>query len=160
MKKKHDYTEEEIEWYWLFKGKLLAVIVRDVQDKDYGYVILGRDSRRLFRAIDLPNEFYKTPRKARIALAEKLFNYENNVKSIYPQGDEPKNTLELFKPIIENKKQHHNYKFLANENRFEAARNLIIEIANSFIDNDGNYSKDFQSHNFNSRLWEYKIFQF
>src|SRR5262249_11468196 len=35
-----------------------------------------------------------------------------------------------------------------------AARNLIGEIANSFIDNDGNYAQEFQSINFNARLWE------
>ena len=148
------FTAEELEWYWLFEGKLLAVLIKDVQDGDYGYVILGRDSRKLFRAIDLCKDFYDRPQKARTALAEHLFRYENDVQSIYSQGDEAENVLELFKPLIESDKQHHNYKYLDSEWRFEAAKNLITEIANSFIDNDGNYAKDFQSNNFNSRLWE------
>ena len=80
--------------------------------------------------------------------------YARNVQEIYPQGDEVDPTLDLFTPIIPEEQQHHGFKILANERRFEAARNIMTEIANSFIDNDGHFEREFQSVNFNARLWE------
>jgi len=148
------YTTKEVEWYSLFKNRLLAVIVRDVTDQDYGFVILGRDSRRLFRCIDLCESFFKTASLARKELAKKLgASYLGNVKDIYPQ-DEVEPSLHLFESVIPESQQHDAYKVLANEPRYEAARNIISEIANSFIDNDGHYVREFQSINFQARLWE------
>ena len=149
------YTTEEIEWYSLFKNNLLGIVVRDVTDKDYGFVILGRDTRKLFRAIETCNEFYSSPSLARKALAKKLSeSYLGKVKAVYPQDDEVEPTLNLFDQIIPEDQQHHAYKVLANEPRYEAARNIVSEIANSFIDNDGHYEREFQSVNFQARLWE------
>lgn len=149
------FTAEEIEWYSLFNNKLLAAIIRDTTDGDFNFVILGRDARKLFRSIDLGHEFYPTPSQARESLAIYLgVQYSGNVKDIYPQGDEKKQTLNLFQEVIPSDKQHEMYKVLRNEHRFEGARNLISEIANSFVDNDGHYEREFQSINFHSRLWE------
>ncbi len=149
------FTAEEVEWYSLFQNKLLGVVIRDVTDDDYGFVILGRDSRRLFRWIDGGPDFYQTPVEAREALAVHLNEkYSGPIKDKYPQGDEVDPVLDLFNPILPSEQQHRNYKVLANEQRYEAARNLITEIANSFIDNDGHYEREFQSNNFHSRLWE------
>jgi hypothetical protein len=149
------YTAEEIEWYSLFNNKLLGVVLRDVTDDDFGFIILGRDTRRLFRWIDGGPKFYATPNEAREALAIHLHKkYSGSIDSIYPQGDEAEPVLDLFKQIVPVDQQHHNYRVLVAEERYEAARNLISEIANSFIDNDGHYEREFQSTNFHSRLWE------
>lgn len=149
------FTAQEIEWYSLFENKLLAIVIRDITDDDYGFIILGRDKRRLFRCIDLQTEFYETPEKARRALARRLGEkYEGQVQETYEQFDEKEPKLDLFTPKIPEAEQHRAYKILANEPRHAAARNLITEIAHSFIDNDGHYEREFQSINFNSRLWE------
>jgi hypothetical protein len=149
------FTAEEIEWYSLFESRLLAIVLRDVTDDDYGFVILGRDSRRLFRWIDGGSTFHETPQEARKDLALHLAHqYVGNVKECYPQGDESGPIFDLFEPKIAETEQHPNYRVLASETRYEAARNLITEIANSFVDNDGNYEREFQSVNFHSRLWE------
>lgn len=149
------YTVEEVEWYSLFSNRLLAVIARDVTDNDYGFVILGRDSRKLFRCIDLGNKFYETSINARKSLARYLGEkYLGKVQDVYPQGDEKEPTIELFVDILPEEQQHDAYKILKNELRYEAGRNIISEIANSFIDNDGHYEREFQSINFQARLWE------
>jgi len=149
------FTAEEIEWYSLFHNKLLGVIIRDVADDDYGFIILGRDARRLFRWIDGGPEFFETPKEAREALALHLSEkYSGPIEEVHPQGDEAEPVIDLFKQVVPVEQQHPNYRVLANEQRYEAARNLISEIANSFIDNDGHYEKEFQSANFHSRLWE------
>jgi hypothetical protein len=43
---------EEREWYVDQDDNVLGVLTWDKQDHDWGYVILGRDERALFRAID------------------------------------------------------------------------------------------------------------
>lgn len=149
------FTAEEIEWYSLFANRLLGIVLRDVTDDDFGFVILGRDTRRLFRCIDVGPDFYQSPTLAREALALHLAaQYEGSVQEVYPQGDETEPTLDLFTPKIPEVDQHPNYTVLMGEARYEAARNLITEIANSFIDNDGHFEREFQSTNFHSRLWE------
>lgn len=68
------FTAEEIEWYSLFENRLLGIVLRDVNDDDYGFIILGRDKRKLFRCIDVGTEFYASPAEARKSLARKLSN--------------------------------------------------------------------------------------
>ena len=149
------FIGEEKEWYSLFDNKLLGIVLRDKTDNGYGYLILGRDRRRLFRCIKVGSKFHPSVPQARQALAIDLAeNYQGKVQDIYPQYDEIEPTLDLFSPTIPENLQHHGYKILACEPRYEAARNLVSEIANSFIDNDGHYKREFQSENFNSRLWE------
>lgn len=148
------HTIEELEWYSLLNNKLLGIVARDVTDGDFAFIILGRDSRRLFRSIDLGHDF-PTIQVARQELSKTINSkYKSDGKELYPQGDESDDRLELFTEVIPEDAQHHVYKVLKNEARFEAARNLITEIANSFIDNDGHYQREFQSVGFNARLWE------
>lgn len=149
------FFSKEIEWYSLFDNRLLAVVIFDFTDNDYGYVILGRDENRLFRCIDGSKEFFSTVDLARQKLAQCIQNqYEFKIQDCYPQNDINKKRINLFKEIILPNKQHKNYRVLAKGKQFEAARNLISEIANSFIDNDGHFAREFQSVNFHARLWE------
>lgn len=149
------FTADEIAWYSLFENKILAVIIRDVTDNDYGFVILGRDARKLFRCISVSTDFHKTPKGAIKALAKEIHNsFADNIQDFYPQGDELKKHIDLFDEIIEENQQHEGYILLKNTKRFEAARNIISEIVNSFIDNDGHFKREFQSVNFQARLWE------
>jgi hypothetical protein len=41
---------DEIKWYEAGNRKLIATLMLDITDKDYSFVILARDSRKLFRA--------------------------------------------------------------------------------------------------------------
>lgn len=147
------FLVEEIEWYQLFDGRLLALLFRDVTDDDYGFVILGRDERRLFRGIDLGIGL-PTAVQARKALALRLSDYRGQVQDIYPQEDVSTRAINLFDHPIPVGEQHRYYRVLREEPRYEGARNLITEIANSFIDSDGHYEQEFQSRNFHARLWE------
>lgn len=146
---------EEVEWYSLFENRLLGLVVRDLTDNDFGFCILGRDSRRLFRCIYSCREYFATPILARKALAIKLSNdFLGKIQEIYPQGDETLPALNLFNEILPESKQHPAYTLLSRQPKYEAARNLISEIANSFVDKDGHYEQEFQSINFQARLWE------
>ncbi len=132
----------------------LAVITFDKIDKDFGYLILGRDSRKLFRCIKVCNSFFSTEKAAEKALRKEMKFYETDGRSEYPQGDEVIPTFDIFAPIVADDKQHDFFKMLISNERRTAARNLIQEIAYSFVDVDGNYVEQFQSTGFDQRMWE------
>ena len=148
----------EISWFEGFDRKILAVIVLDNTDGDYGYVILGRDAQKMFRCIDLGSEFYKTPDEAEKALRYKILKYGNDGLVLYPQGDEKKIPNEILIPCVDAQQLHPYFAVLINEPRFEAARNLINEIAYSYVDVDGNYIKEFQTLGFDARIWELYLY--
>jgi hypothetical protein len=132
----------------------LAIVVFDKTDSDFGYIILGRDARKIFRCLEVGNEFYASADAAEEALREAIKPYEADGISEYPQGDEVKPTLDIFAPIAADDKQHDYFKVLSSNEMRSAARNLIQEIAYSFVDVDGNYIEQFQTTGFDQRLWE------
>ncbi|SEL14325.1 hypothetical protein SAMN05216387_105201 [Nitrosovibrio tenuis] len=148
----------EIAWFEAVNRKLLAFIVFDCTDSDFGHIILGRDSRKLFRCISVSGNFFATSEEAYADLETAIIPFINDGQDFYPQGDEVVPPHEIFSPFVKEEKQHPYFKMLANEERFEAARNLIKEIAYSFVDVDGNYIQQFQSDGFDARLWELYLY--
>lgn len=65
--------------------------------------------------------------------------------------------MDLFTPIVNEDKQHPNFKFLTQSNVNEPERKVIKEWANGFYDRDGKFIKEFQQ-TFNSSFWELYIF--
>jgi hypothetical protein len=144
---------KEVKWYEAGNRKLLATIFIDTTDHDYNFVILVRDARKLFRAWNISCS-HPTIEDAEKQLALEMDSLENDGNDTYEQGDETKPTHDIFASIIEEEKQHEYFKVLATTKRMEAARNLILEAAYSYVDVDGNYIKEFQTHGFDARLWE------
>ena len=148
----------EVDWYEAYDKKLLGIVTLDLIDRDFGFVILGRDKRKLFRAIDITRDFYQTPEQATDELKIALQKYKDDNKEYYSQGDEKELPNEIFVSVAEEDKLHDYYKVLRDEARYEAARNIIKEIIYSFIDIDGHYIKEFQTSGFNARLWELYLY--
>jgi len=145
---------EEIEWFEAYGRKLLAVIAKHHEDNDYCFAIFARDERRVFRLHKVAPKMFETKQKAWAALMIILEPYQYDKKEFYEKSPIKKKELELFKPIVREEKQHNFFKLLLNSKHFVPARNLIEECAYTFFDVDGNFIKDFQSTEFNSRLWE------
>ena len=150
----------EVAWYEAANRKILAVLIFDITDSDFGFVILGRDERKLFRCIEVSSDFYSTSEKAKDHLQRSLKAYAGDGKLCYSQGDEQTPPYEIFDEVVRPEKRPPYFIALKNEPRFEAARNLIREIAYSFVDVDGNYIQQFQSDGFDSRLWELFLYVF
>ncbi|WP_217525177.1 hypothetical protein [Vibrio metschnikovii] len=151
-------TADERQWFIAYDKKILATIIRDNIDGDFGFVIMGRDERKMFRALEVSNSFKREEIQARNELIKAIKKYKNNGQDLYPQGDEIKLTNELFEPLVERSKLNPIYIALAEEPRLEAARNLIKEIVYTFDDPDGHYIKEFQTHGFDARLWELYLY--
>jgi len=132
----------------------LAIVVLDYTDRDFGFIILGRDSRELFRAIEVSSDWFPNPDLAEEALSLAIQKYEGDGQACYPQDDETGSPHNIYEPRVSPEKQHQYFKVLVEEPRMEAARRIIQEIAFSFVDVDGNYIEQFQSTAFDQRLWE------
>lgn len=137
--------------------RLLGVVIMDLTDQDYNFVILARDKRGRFRAVDI-GQTYFTRRIAEVALFKRLPKIHAEADTAFEQGDETGTPLNFFTPQQPNDQLHPNFLTLANGPAFSAAREVITEMANVFEEPDGNFVKDFQTTGFNSRLWELYLF--
>lgn len=151
-------TAKEVAWFEEANRKLLAAVILDLTDGDYGYIILGRDSRKMFRCIWVSQKFYDSVREAAEALKSDLQKYVEDGMDVYPQGDEKEAPDEIFEKVVPDTKLHPYFKVLVGEPRFEAARNVIREIIYSYTDPDGHYIKEFQTNGFDARLWELYLY--
>lgn len=149
---------KEVAWYEALNRKLLVTVLYDYTDGDYGIIVLGRDASKVYRWIDSGPQFYDTQQKAEAAISNVIKQYENDGNEFYRQGDEKSSPNEILIPCVKENELHAYFKILINEPRFEAARNLIKEIAYTFVDVDGNYIKEFQTHGFDARLWELYLY--
>ena len=149
---------QEVAWFEAFNRKILGTVTFDRTDSDFGYVILGRDSRKMFRCLEVSAEFYPTVEQAAASLAACIRKYEFDGHDLYPQGDEREASNEIFKPVVPSNKLHRYFSVLISEPRFEAARNLIREIVYSYKDPDGHYIREFQTNGFDARLWEMYLY--
>ena len=147
----------EVAWYEAFDRKILATIVFDKTDNDFGFVVLARDTQRMFRCIDMSTSFQSAD-EAQESLRVCLDKYKNDGKELYPQGDEKEAPNEILEPCVKYEDLHPYFKLLIQEPRFEAARNLIKEIVYTFVDTDGHYIREFQTGGFDARLWELYLY--
>jgi hypothetical protein len=151
---------KEVAWFEAFNGKLFGVVVMDRTDGDFGYMILGRDKKRVFRGIKCSVEFRTTKERAIRRMEAALLVYQNDGQDIYPQGDEKAMPNEILMPQVQEEKLHPYFKVLTQVKGHSAARDMIREIAYSYIDVDGNYIKDFQTTGFDGRLWELYLYMY
>lgn len=141
----------EIEWYSSNNEQHLAAILHDKVDDDFSYVILERDSKKVYRCVDLGISF-NNAFSARNELEQKF----NNLKGesfrdfVKPQ--------ELYELVVKEEKVHPYFNTLLTDPRYEGAKNIIKEIVYANLDLDGNYIKDFQTSGFHGRLWETFLF--
>ena len=154
------YSVEEREWYADQDENILGVITWDLPDRDWGYVVLGRDEKALFRCIDVGVSFPDVE-KARHELHVKMSHYALSGETVFPQGDEVrKKKFDIFKRVVASERLNPHFEMLAEEKGYSPAKAIIAEIAYSFEDPDGNYIEQFQSTGYDSRLWELFLYAF
>jgi hypothetical protein len=147
---------EEIKWFEFQTAEilLLATMLYDKTDKDLNAVILGRDLRKKFRAIDI----VVSKNSEEELLAELNNKIEKlvgaHVDGAFPQGDEGKSAFAIFNHQLHANKRNRYLKMLDEEPRFFPARVMMEELAHWFHDPDGMFIRAMQGNEFNSRLFE------
>lgn len=144
----------ELAWLEHDGERLLGVIVQDRVDGDFACVVFGRDEYKRFRCINL-SPYFGEVKEAFLALSV-LFHREKK-DSLFPQEESHK-PLDFFKKEAPDEKLHQYFKLLTTEKKYSPAVDLLRSMMHYFEDPDGNFVKDFQTDNFDSRLWELYLF--
>jgi hypothetical protein len=151
------YFIEELEWFATPGERLLGTVVRDREDHDFGWVILGRDERLRFRAIST-NSSLPDADAARSQLFETMTAEHEKPDEEYHQGDSPGKPTDFFAPLVALEKLNPTFKILIQAPRYSPARDLIEVMMRSYEDADGNFIEQFQTTAFNARFWELYLF--
>jgi hypothetical protein len=147
---------KEISWYSNTDETVIGTILFDFSDEDYNPLILGRDEVGRFRAIDLSTSYPKFE-DAENWLVNTIKWLSGLDKRVFPQGD-PIEKMELFKELVPRDQQHPYFTALNTQKSLLAAKMMIQEIMPHFIDIDGNFIRQFQTTEFDQRLWELYLF--
>lgn len=149
-------SAKELAWYEEADEKLLGVVCLDLSDRDYVWIVLGRDAKNRFRAVDLEHSI-PTQAGAEERLAEALARHAPQPAQDFFQGDEVGSPIDHFDSVTPADKQHQHFRVLLSD-RYSPARELIQELMHHFNDVDGNFVEQFQSTGFDGRLWELYLF--
>lgn len=151
------YLFKELEWWSTEDESLIAAITLDGIDDDYAYIVLGRDETGVFRGV-ANHVSFPTQDEARAAMLSKMEELSIDGSQEFPQEDNNRKKHEILVPCVSNAKLHPTFKILMAEGGYSPARGIIKELSFAFTDLDGNYRKDFQTQNFDSRLWELYLY--
>lgn len=148
---------EEIGWYATLDERLIGILVHDKIDDDFGWIIVGRDERLRFRAIDV-NSSIADRDAARQQLFEHLSTQYAEPDESYHQLDTSKPPTDFFTQIVPEEKLNPTFRVLTREERYSPAQGLIGAMMRFYEDTDGNFVEQFQTVGFDARIWELYLF--
>lgn len=143
--------------YWAdLDENLIGAVFRDVQDNDFGWIMLARDRIGRFRCIDTECSFpseRQAMARLRLAIAEAS---RCDLESAAAQGDEPNAPFDLL--TVESGTAptalHPYFRELIERPGCAPARAVIREIGPWLAPCDPHFVREFQQHQFDQRLWE------
>ena len=147
------YFMRELSWYEEGDETLLGVVGLDTSDDDYVAIVLARDAKLRFRAVDLRHSL-ETQAEAAIWLRERLAVLFSAPAESHYQGDEVGAPVDFFGPVAELARRSAAFELLRREARYSPALGLLRELMHYFEDADGNFVEQFQSTGFDTRIWE------
>lgn len=153
-----DLVGEELEFFSNRAETLIGVLINDRFDRDFGFVVLGRDLKGRFRCIDVSVSMTRT--KARHALFASLRKHTDNVDTVFPQDDEKEDAagVDLFGLQAPAESLHPAFRLLNSAAHWTPARAIMSEMMRHFVDVDGNFVQQFQTTGFDSRIWELYLY--
>lgn len=94
----------EVEWYSDAQERVLGVVLFDLTDKDWAWIVLGRDERGLFRAIAVDASI-ASREDAHSALQVALAKHATSGK-VFPQHDNSGKRHEILRIQVPESKLH------------------------------------------------------
>ena len=148
---------EEIRYFEHADERLLAMVIRDLADNDFGGIVFGRDRRLRFRWVS-GTRFFDSQRRAEVELRRELERVAALPDDEYYQGDETGKPVDFFTPVVPTHRLNPSFVRLRDEEVFSAARGIIEEMMRWYEDADGNFVEQFQTTGFDARIWELYLF--
>lgn len=148
----------ELEFFSDKAEVLIGVLIKDRFDRDFGFVMLGRDVKGRFRCIDVSCSMTRT--NARHALFTSFRKHIASGDTVFSQGDEKtdKAGVDLFNTKLPVNQQHPAFHMLCSRPHWVPARAIMSEMMRHFVDVDGNFVEQFQTTAFDSRIWELYLY--
>lgn len=143
----------ELAWYASPDERVLGVLLHDLVDNDYTWLVMGRDEALCYRACDLKSSF-ETRKEAYSSLMDAMARHSKEPDNAFHQGDVVGPPIDFFVPVIGEEKQHQSFRQLAANVRYSPARGIIEAMMRSYEDVDGNFINQFQAGGFDARIWE------
>lgn len=148
---------EECEWHESEDGRMLGLVLRDLQDGDYQGAILARDAKERFRWV-AGTSFFDDVESTRAALFAEARTIAPRLDEERLQGDEQGDSVDFFTDHIPRDRMSQSFLRLIDEAGFSPARELIAPMMRWYEDVDGNFVEQFQSTGFDARLLELYTF--
>lgn len=152
-----DYFSEELSWFEHGSERVLGVVLRDRTDDDFTGMVMARDRRGRFRAVDFTS-FAPTRRRAQALLRRDMKRLAMAPDAEYYQGDEVGVPLDFFTPRVDRRRLNPNFVVLTEQPAYSPAFGIITPMMHWYEDPDGNFIEQFQTTGFDARLWELYLF--
>lgn len=148
---------EEIGGYKTPDERVLGVVTRDFYDDDFGWVALARDERARYRCVDV-NTSLPTFTAAHDELLAAMERLSAGPDEDFHQGDAVEPAVDFFAPAIAVDRMHPTFQILLESRGYSPAREIIAAMMRYHVDVDGHFVREFQSVNFDARVWELYLF--
>lgn len=147
----------ELAWFEEADEKVLGMLALDLPDDDYVCFVLGRDKKGCFRAVWSCSSI-PTAEEAYSVLERQLAERAQMPPEEFYQDDEVGRPLDFFTPLDKPERLHPRFRTMISKRGYSPARSLLAEIMHYFEDIDGNFVRDFQTDNFDARIWELYLY--
>jgi hypothetical protein len=149
---------KELEFFSTLDEHVIGAIILDRIDRDYGWIVLGRDRKARYRWISGGASMSLS--EARHTLLKELKEYSSSGVQVFPQGDEEgdKAGVDLFTPIVPIEKISPFFELIRSGDHWLPARSIMTEMMRHFRDVDGNFVEQFQTTGFDARIWELYLY--
>ncbi|WP_169949242.1 hypothetical protein [Microbispora sp. H11081] len=147
---------QELAWFEAGDERILATLIIDTDDEFSG-IILARDGLERFRSVGVTG-YFDTPEQALADLNRRIMELLPNLDEQRIQGDESGRVVDFFAPLVAKTKLHPDFRRIATDGEFSAARRIISAMMRWHEDIDGNFVEQFQTTGFDARVWELYLF--
>jgi hypothetical protein len=147
----------ELGWWSDTEERLIGLVFQDTTDRDYGWVLLGRDRVGRFRTVKLETSL-RSAEYATVGLRTAIASTirDDDLDELGSQGDEPNEPVDLLRvpSDADSSKLHPYFKELAERPGRAPARAVVREIGPWLAPFDPHFVQEFQFSQFDQRLWE------
>lgn len=157
---------QEFAWFETDDGRVLGLQVWDRTDRDFAWLVLGRDERARFRMVDCGHSL-GSAEEARAALEASMLEWQAGPDDAMFQGRDEEDEeadgempppVDFFAPVVPEEQLHPNFRVLLTDPRYSPARGIISAMMRYHTDVDGNFIQQFQTAAFDARIWELYLF--
>jgi hypothetical protein len=148
---------EELEWYTTPDERIIGIVTFDKNDHDFGWVILGKDERLRFRAVNV-NVSFPTKDASRTKLFSEMATHQAQPDESFYQEDDASLPTDFFTPVVDEARLNPTFKTLVEDVKYSSALGIIKPMMRFYDDTDGNFVEQFQTTAFDARLWELYLF--